>query len=480
MMKNTRHRRVRITRARASAGPSLLLGSLLMIFVGTLLYVTYLFLSMGQSTLASLPGLPALALPQLVRSVPQPPSTEPSLAVLPEQPAPQPIKQAEPPPARRITVLVMGVDNRPDEPVARTDSIMVVTVNPATGSTGMMSLARDLWVHVSALNRYAKINTVHVWGELNNFPGGGPAMLKSTVSELVGYPVDYYVRMNFDGFRQIVDLMGGVDIDVPKAIDDPLYPDDAYGYDPLHIPAGRQHMDGKLALKYARTRHADSDYYRESRQQQVIVALKQKVTQPGALGALLPRIPGLAIAMANSIQTDMPVDKVISLARVLDSANLQSPTRVVVDNTFGTESTDATRGFVLTPDMVMLRAAAANVFTEATPEQLAERTNREKLQAESARVVVLNGSNEAGLASRLTTSLSTAGITVTSVGTADRKDYAETWLVTYGDAMPNTREALIKKYSITPDHIRSEPPSSDADLTLIVGADQVNATASNK
>ncbi len=133
---------------------------------------------------------------------------------------------------------------------------------------------------------------------------------------MLGYPIDHYVIVNFEGFKQIIDLIGGVDITVPYEIYDDKYPDDNYGYlPPIHFLPGKQHMDGDTALKYARTRHADNDYARAGRQQQVIMAIKDKVTSQGQMAALLPRLPGLAVAMANSVQTDMPIDKALTLAR---------------------------------------------------------------------------------------------------------------------------------------------------------------------
>ena len=170
---------------------------------------------------------------------------------------------------------------------------MVVTLNPESSSAGMLSLPRDMLVHASLLDRDVKINTLHVLGEINKYPGGGPMLLSQTVSELLGYPIDFYVRLNFDGFRHIIDLIGGVDIDVANEIRDDKYPDNNYGYDPLYIPAGRQHMGGDLALKYARTRHGDNDYERAARQQQVILAVKDKIMQPGQLASLLPRHTGV-------------------------------------------------------------------------------------------------------------------------------------------------------------------------------------------
>ena len=271
----------------------LLLGSLLMLFVTVLIYVAYLFVGWGRTAAAKVPDMPPLALPKLVQAAAAPDAEESASAGTlfptsnrnPQAPAPAL--------SDRVTVLMMGVDNRPGQTVARTDTIMLLTVDPKTGSAGMLSFPRDMLVPVEALNDTVKINTIHVFGEVRNYPGGGPAMLKDTISELIGYPIDYYVRVNFDGFREIVDLIGGVDIQVARDIRDDKFPDENYGYDPLYIPAGLQHMDGALALKYARVRHIDTDYERARRQQQVIVAVKDKVTQPGQLAALLPRLPGL-------------------------------------------------------------------------------------------------------------------------------------------------------------------------------------------
>jgi LCP family protein required for cell wall assembly len=464
-------------RAPAPRAPStvlsgLLLGFLLLLFLAAFGYVAHLFFSWGQSVVAGLPELPPLALPRLVRPADVAAAGLASAADRRSQPASAGQRATSAGLAGRVTVLLMGVDNRPDEPVARTDSIMVLTLNPQTGSAGMLSLPRDLLVHVSALNRDVKINTVHVLGEINGFPGGGPELLRETVEELIGHPIDYYASINFDGFRQIIDLIGGIDIVVPKTIDDPLYPDENYGYDPLYIPAGLHHMDGALALKYARTRHVDSDYGRAARQQQVIMAVKEKVTQPGQLAALLPRLPGLALAMAGMIQTDMPLDKALALARLMGEVDLQNPIRVVVDNTMGQETTDPVQGFILIPDMAKLRAAVETVFADM-PELSQEERVRQQLQAEAARIVVLNGTREEGLAARTQALLMAEGFNVTAVGNAERADYAQTWLITHGDSAPFTRELLIQRFAISPERILSEPPSDSADLTLIVGQDQM-------
>jgi LCP family protein required for cell wall assembly len=318
---------------------------------------------------------------------------------------------------------------------------------------------------------------VHVLGEIRQYPGGGPQLLKETVEDTLGYPVDYFVRMNFDGFRQVIDLIGGVDIEVPREIRDDLYPDENYGYDPLYIPAGLQHMDGDLALKYARTRHIDSDYGRAGRQQQVLMAVRDRIMQPGQLAALLPRLPGLAIAMANTVQTDMPVEKAITLARAVGEMEQKDPQRVVIDNTVGVVSLDPTLGYVLTPDMAKLRAAADSIFADQTVAGDGTDVERQAIADEAARLVVLNGTTQEGLGAQTAADLGAQGFAVSAVGNAAAADFVDTVLISHGDTKPQTLEALIRLFGIAPENVRSEPPSEEQDLTLIVGTDVLEKTA---
>jgi LCP family protein required for cell wall assembly len=457
-------------RRRTSIWPSLLLGSLLALFFIAFLYAGYLFLQWGQSLTAEVPNLPALALPKLVhagRSSASAGQDGAADAAAQDNNGPS---SAAPAASDRVTVVLMGVDNRPDEPVARTDTIIILSLNPKTHAAGMLSVPRDMLVHSSAMNRDVKINTVHVLGEINKYPGGGPALLRETLAEALGYPMNYYVRVNFDGFRQIIDLLGGIDIDVPQDIRDDTFPNENYGYDPLFIPAGRQHMDGTLALKYARTRHADDDYGRERRQQQIIMAVKDKVMQPGELPALLPRLPALMLALTKVVQTDIPVDRAISLARNLDQVDLNNPARVVIDKSMGEEKNDPRLGFVMVPDVNKLRAAADAILADAPPGQQPGDTA-------SVRILVLNGSEQAGLAALTADALTKDGYTVAGVDNADRSDYAESWLVTHGNAGTRVQSQLAQRLHIPADHIRADAPIADADVTIILGADQTTGAS---
>jgi LCP family protein required for cell wall assembly len=445
-------------------------------------YVAYLFLSWGQAAASQTPDMPPLELPKIVK-----PAIESNeVAQTSEIPFFRPTgrrvaQQEETPSVKRTTILLLGVDARPGQRIARTDTIILLTLNPETGAAGMLSLPRDLKVRPSALNRDMKITSVYPAGEAAGYPGGGAALLEDTITEMLGYSIDHYVVVNFDGFKQIIDLIGGIEMDVPYEIYDDKYPDDNYGYlPPVHFLPGKQQMDGDTALKYARTRHADNDYARAGRQQQVIMAIKDKVTQPGQMAALLPRLPGLAVAMANSVQTDMPVDKALTLARTVDQMDLNNVARVVVDSKMGRViQNDPQLGYTLVPDMVKVRAAADAIFADSMTGPSTAETLRQDIETEAARVVLLNGTGEKGLAARLQTKLASDGYNITAVGNADRADYGQSELLIYGDPKQATIGALLVRFGISEDRVSTRPGEDDRDIAIIVGDDQSETAAAN-
>ncbi len=183
-----------------------------------------------------------------------------------------------------MTFLLLGTDGREQEDgPPRTDLVMVAVADRARQRLTLISLPRDLWVPIDGYGE-GKINTAYFLGELD---GDGVGLAKSTVEEVVGFPLDYFVTVDFEGFRAIVDAMGGITVTVPEPIDDPDYPDYNYGTFRLQIPAGEQIMDGETALRYARTRYGGTDIDRANRQQLVLMAVREKAMHPEQL-ALAP------------------------------------------------------------------------------------------------------------------------------------------------------------------------------------------------
>src|SRR5437763_745572 len=145
-------------------------------------------------------------------------------------------------------------------------------------------------------------------------PAAPPTSAPGGASNVVGQRVDRFVVIGLQGVRDVVDAVGGVDINVPQAIHDDTYPTDDYGYQTVDIPAGSQRMDGDLALKYARTRHQDSDFARTARQQQVLGAVRNAMLNPFNW----PRIPAVTAALLGSIKTDLtPLDAIAVRAAML-------------------------------------------------------------------------------------------------------------------------------------------------------------------
>ncbi|MBX7236253.1 MAG: LCP family protein [Caldilineales bacterium] len=455
-----------------------LLGFLLVVFLAAFGYASYLFFQAARAI--------ALSTPQLAQSDDRPGDSQAGsgagadeLSGGPDGNAFQPADETDLAfPAwntpGRINILFLGIDQRPQQQgYFRTDTMIVLTADPSTGDVGMLSLPRDLWVTIPGRGE-ERINTAHVYGYLDKYPGGGPGLAKETVSQLLNQPIHYYVRMNFEGFRKIIEEIGCIEVDVPRDIDDPTFPDDNFGYDPFFIAAGHYCMDADTALKYARTRHADSDFGRMDRQQQVILAIKDKVLDTGQLPRLIARAPALLSALSESFQSDLPAGQLITLASMARRLNTDNIRRLVIDRTMAVGTLTSTGASVLVPQMDVIRPAVAAFFNPApvpTPTPIADLAVRDQLALEQARVAVLNGSSDPELGRLAAEWLSSQGYQVVGFADADRNDYAQTQIIIRSDK-PFTTRQLIDRLAIGDENIR---PATDAnpsvDIQLILGAD---------
>ena len=206
----------------------------------------------------------------------------------------------------RLTVLVMGLDRRPGETGLsyRTDTMMLISLDRDTNSLGILSIPRDLYVEIPGYSSLQRINSAMVLGELQQ-PNYGPSLAMQTVQYNFGMPVHNFIAMDFQAVTDLVDVLGGVDIEIPYDIVDYEYPDMNFGYDPLILRAGLQHLDGQTALKFARTRHGDNDFERARRQQMVLDALRDRVLNLNMLPQLVVQSPSLFSALADNVYTQL-------------------------------------------------------------------------------------------------------------------------------------------------------------------------------
>jgi LCP family protein required for cell wall assembly len=216
----------------------------------------------------------------------------------------------------QMTIALLGVDDRSQNYTiaTRTDAITLVNINFARHTGALLSFPRDLYVPLPNLENHNitqdRLNTAFEFGEVYKVQGGGPAEFKETIEWNFGLRVDRYVMVNFGAFETAIDALGGIDVDVPVAIYDPQYPTENYGTTVFSLPAGRQHMDGRTALRYARTRHQDNDYERVKRQQLVLLAVRDKLFSP----KVIPQIPALIATLGNLARTDLSPAEIASLA----------------------------------------------------------------------------------------------------------------------------------------------------------------------
>lgn len=212
-----------------------------------------------------------------------------------------------------INLLLLGSDRRPGESwQTRSDAIMIVRLDPARQRVALLSLPRDLIVSIPGYGQ-ARINAATVYGELYPELGGGLELARATVSQLLGVPIHHVLRTDFSAFISAVDAIGGVDIVVEQELYDPAYPTMDYGYMVAHFLPGPQHMDGETALIYSRMRHMDSNYARNRRQQQVILAIIQRVREQNILGQV-EMLADLSSALRDNIQTDLSLNQMLGLA----------------------------------------------------------------------------------------------------------------------------------------------------------------------
>jgi LCP family protein required for cell wall assembly len=488
-------------RSRSPVWLRVFLVGFLIVFVVSGLYAGYLFYGAVRDLVAQieLPAVPAFQLSSLGRSQAagqeDPAEPLPQVSILtPEAGTESALAMPAyvPPPAAlvdndRINILLLGIDTRGKENWdQRTDTIIIVTVDPANKTAGMLSIPRDLQLPIPG-NGEDRINTANVWGETKGYPGGGPALLERTIEVNFHQTIDYYVMVDFKAFEKIIDTLGGIDVDVPKTLHDTKYPDprpgDPYAYKTIHFDPGPQHMDGARALEYARSRMSTTDFDRAGRQQLILLAIREK-----ALGLnLIPKLPALAATMLDSIKTDMTIAEMKELALLAPQIDMENIKRVVLQKPLIYAYRREDGAAVQLPKWDLIDPILEDLFhtpvvpvaptaTPAAPTPTptlapAQIEELQELAQEGARIAVQNGTLEPNYAARVAAMLIERGYQVVEFGDADRLDYPNTVIVDY-TGKTYTLERLVDEFQVTPENVRHSPNlRSPFDIRVIVGED---------
>ncbi len=378
----------------------------------------------------------------------------------------------------RLNILLIGSDKRAGDRTYNTDTLIVVSIDPVTKQVAMFSLPRDT-VDVPTPPGPArrafgpvysrKINAwlTQVRGRADLFPGNGATRgyngLKAIMGNLYNLDIKYFIEVDFDGFRNVVDKMGGVTINVQVPVSDDRFPAEG-SLRRIYIPSGIQHMNGAEALRYARSRHSSNDFDRGARQQRVLTSLREQADPQ----ALIPRLPDLVKALKTAVKTDIPVSQLaplIGLASDIDTKDIRS--YVFAPPFYQKEYLSSPRGYIIVPNVSKIRAAVKSAFTTDP----ADEAERQKLAQEAAVVWVLNGTTDGGRGTRLAGYLDWRGL----AASAPRQKPpgavpANTKIVAYNGALaefPDTVTYLQDTFGVTV--TEATDPAVRTDFIVTVG-----------
>jgi LCP family protein required for cell wall assembly len=377
----------------------------------------------------------------------------------------------------RVNILLIGIGGLQHQGGELSDVNMVVSIDPISKDVAMISIPRDLYVPIPG-NYSTRINAAYSLGEQES-EGSGAKLAVQTVEKVLGVPIHYYARVDFTGFEQAIDAVGGVDVVVEKSLYDPSFPAPGLnGYEPFRISAGKQHLDGRTALRYARCRKGNcgDDYGRAQRQQQVLVALKDKALSLGTLSNP-SKVYKLISAIGDHAKTDLnqrEIKKLLEIAKDIDTKQkIQSEVigsgeaeDLIVSSKIGGAD-------VLVPSLGISNFSAIQAFAR-------ELFVDGFIKQEAAKVVVLNGTLRPGLATTTSDLLKSYGYNVVTVGDAKTQDNLESKI--YYQTKKDDSKSIKKDKSIAYLEKRFGTKSSkvskelsaqypSADIIIVVGSD---------
>ncbi len=344
----------------------------------------------------------------------------------------------------RINILLLGMGGKNHDGGYLTDTIIITSIEPSSNKVSMISIPRDLAVPIEDMG-WRRINSVNAYAEAEETGSGGLA-ISQAVSDLLNIPIDYYVRADFQGFINIVDELGGAEVDVKNTLDDYRYPvmgrEEAEDWDSrfehLHVDTGLQTMDGELALKFARSRHGingeGSDFARARRQQLIIQAVKDKafslsnIFKPSMIANIISEF-------SEHVDTNLKIWEILKLKDIVSKVSKENISSRVIDNAPNgllTETRSEAGAYLLVPksgDFSEVQYFVHNIFAEA-PKEL-----KEEVEQEMATIEVRNGTWINGLASKIALDLEKYGFTVVRIGNSSRQNFQKSVIfdLSYGE-----------------------------------------------
>jgi len=360
-----------------------------------------------------------------------------------------------------VTFLLLGSDTRGGTSF-RTDTILIGIVRPKDGTVSLISIPRDLWVNIPWVGEN-RINVAYQYGELYGYPGGGPGLLKETIKTNLGIEIDFVAMVDFNGFRQVVDTIGGIDVPVVCAYTDWRLIDPSYdpewedNWNLFTAGPGVVHMDGDYALWYARSRKMSNDFDRGRRQQEVIRAIFQQVGKQGYLS----KLPELYRDLSSLFITDVSLIDLLKLAPIavkMSNADIRS---YYIAHEYVSDIITAAGAYVLLPNIPLIH----ELFYEAySPRVRPDKPDLPKVE-------VLNGSSIEGMDVLAAERLNYAGYQ-TIITPFEPTNYDQTLIYTRSAQPSAYTNDLLSLLQLPVDRVIHNPQSdAKTDLAIVVGND---------
>ena len=390
--------------------------------------------------------------------------------------------------ASRVTIMIVGVDygdwSADREGPSRTDTMILLTIDPVSKTAGMLSIPRDMWVDIPGFE-YSKINNAYAFGEMYKLPGGGKALAMKTVENFLGIPIQYFAQVDFSAFERMIDDIGGICLDVPATINVGVLDENGT----TTVEAGHQCLSGKVALGYARARDteqgvAGGDVERSENQQRVILAIRDKVLSN--LPALVTQAVPIYNELSSGVHTDLSLDDILRLAMLAKDIPLNSIQPGVINYTMMEDAKYDLNGQtldVLRPYPDKIRELVDKIFGGDSMKPTAKGDPTELMKQEAGRVLVINGSGVDGIGQKTYDYLKSQGMNV--LGPGNMVDHPDKY---YYPPLPERTQLIVHagkpyamkylmdlmKFDNANQFVVDFDPTAQADITLAIGADWAN------
>lgn len=374
----------------------------------------------------------------------------------------------------RVNIVVFGKGGPTHEGGDLTDTILIASLDPLQKDAALISIPRDLYVKtdmgsmkINAVYSLSKQSAARKGAKPADAEKAGIAASEKVLQQVLGIPLHYYAMVDFTAFRNAIDTVGGIDIDVKTAVYDPTF---AWEYGALNVKVGKQHFDGLRALLYARSRHTSlrGDFDRSERQREIIVALKDKVLSAGTFANPV-KMSSLLDAFGNHVQTDLTINEVSRLYSIgkevgsdkISSIGLADPPNnyLVTDNINGLS-------VVVPREGLYSYTAINNYIRNAVKDGF--------LKNDNATIAIYNGTTTAGLATKKANELKSFGYNVTIIADAPTKNYTQTTLIDLTKTKKYTKRYLEQRLAVTAGTVLPDPKiqPAAADFVIILGQNE--------